>query len=250
MAQLTPIRGFVNTPVSSAICIWCIVSALALSILDAKYMVSLTLNPSIYDYNQYWRIATLQLAVVKESDLLLTVVLWFFFKLLERHFGSRKYFSLIPVLALYNAVICVLSLTVGREVYQLFTGAASTNTFNEIASGPLGVISSLYICYGAYIPASYLFDLIISETQFGGILAKLFSSKVTLTNHFPINITYTLLIFNNGFKSILPCLVGCFVGKLYVSDLLIGSKKWLVPEIIYDALVHPSSTVRRLRLRS
>lgn len=246
MAQLTPIRGFVDTPVSKAICICSVVSALALSILDAKYLVAFSLVPSIFDYHQYWRLATFQLAVVKESDLLLTIVLWFFLKLLERHFGSRKYFSLIFVFALYNAIISVLCLMLGREVYQLFTGRPSASTLNEIASGPLGVISSLYICYGAYIPPSYLFDLVISESHFTGIFAKLFSSKVTLTNQFPVYITYTLLIFNNGFKSLLPCLVGCFVGKLYVSDLLIGSKKWIVPDFIYSGLVHPSSSMRQL----
>ena len=109
MAQLTPIRGFTNTPVTRSICMISTVVPIMLSVLAIKYVVKFAIDPYIIQYNQFWRVVTYQLSVVNESDYLITVLLWFQFKVLERFYGSRKYLSIITLFTVYNAVACYLS---------------------------------------------------------------------------------------------------------------------------------------------
>lgn len=248
MAQVTPIRGFTNTPVSRSIIIVTTLLALATSILLLKPYAKLAIDPFIIQYGQYWRIATFQMAVVNESDYLLCVLLWFHFKVLERHYGSHKYLSLAVLFCLYNAAITFLVLTVGqlmtvailalfrmlvfREPFQL----TYFDTFlNLVASGPVGILSSLYVCFGASIPVSYRFKIVISkptETSPEG-------HTLTFSNHFQIHTVYLLLMFNNGIRSLIPALVGLFIGNLYTRDLLIGSDVWRVPLVVFRLFVNP-----------
>lgn len=269
MHLLTPIKGFTNTSVTRAICLASTVLAITLSVLDSKYLVRLTIFPALVDYKQYWRVLTYQLSVVNESDYLLTCFLWYYFKNLERFFGSRKYLSLISLFALYNSIICFLCLVVGDRVVLLlkslsfpftnpdYSGSIQKSSiFNEVTSGPLGILSSLYVCYGAKIPASYQFKLLLRDPLFpiangalGRLLCAISPSEITLSNHFPVSLLFALMALNGGLGSILPCLVGCFVGKLYVSDILLGQKMWQIPEWVFPWLVHPSRSTDRFKRR-
>ena len=100
MAQLTPIRGFTNTPVTRSICMISTVVPIMLSVLAIKYVVKFAIDPYIIQYNQFWRVVTYQLSVVNESDYLITVLLWFQFKVLEilRITKVFKYYNIIHCL--------------------------------------------------------------------------------------------------------------------------------------------------------
>lgn len=255
MAQLTPIRGFNNTPVSKTICIVSTLVALGLSIFQMKHYVRLSIDPYILEYAQYWRVLTYEMSVINESDYMLCVLLWFQYKNLERFYGSRKYVSLIVVFALYNSIVCFLVMSLGQlgvnfAVYLVSLIASggkgdieyNTTVFNQVALGPLGILSSLYICYGANIPTSYKFKILLSKPTLlddGEVHPSNSSKELVLTNHFQIHIIYTLLLLNNGSGSIIPCLVGIVIGKLYSNELLPGTKDWLIPVRVFEAFMHP-----------
>lgn len=220
----------------------------------------LSIDPFIVEFSQYWRVITFQLLVVNESDYMLITILWFNFKTLERFFGSRKYLSVIVLFAIYNAVITFLVLALGQLLLvgvaaifrlvvlrQQFTVLYTDTIFNTVALGPFGLISLLYMCHGAYIPVSYHFKILMkkpkadesedSEPHNTG-------STLTLTNHFQIHVLFTILMLNNGFASLIPCLVGLLVGRLYTQDLLAGSKNWVLPLLVFRLFVSPRKLQR------
>lgn len=255
MVQLSPIRGFTNTPISRVICIRTTILVLTLAILELKQYVAFAIDPFLVEYNQYWRVLTFQTAVVNESDYLLVIILWFYYKNLERFFGSRKYLSIIAIFAATNAVASFVLMSVGQlmlnfVVYflkvvvlkNIDTLVYEPTFLNEIIPGPMGIISSLYICYSAYIPSSYEFKILLSNPVTSSPNSP--SRVLILTNHFPIHIIYTLLFFNNGVKSIIPCLVGLLIGKLHTNELLPGNKSWLLPRWMFKLFIDPLKVTR------
>lgn len=285
MTQITPIKGFTNTPVTKSICILSTIVTLALLILSLKPYVILSIDPFIVQYFQYWRVATFQLSVVNESDFLLIMVLWYQYKNLERFLGSKKYLSVIALFALYNAVVTFLVLSLGQLAIvgswatvryvimrQSIDSSYFQTIFNSATPGPLGIISLLYVCFARYVPVTYQFKLLLrkpvetdsseasnntvgnhqDEMTGAGASASTGSNEsnsglifdVTLTSHFQIQILYTILILNHGFSSLVPCLVGLLIGKLYTSDLLIGSKSWVLPTLVFQFFVSPQKAQR------
>lgn len=260
MPQITPIRGFTNTPVTKSICIISTVTALVILILSLKPYVVLAIDPFIVEFSQYWRVITFQLLPVNESDYMLLTILWFHFKTLERFFGSRKYLSAIALFAVYNAIITFLVLALGQltivalaalfrlvVLRQPFAVLYTDTIFNSIALGPLGIISLLYMCHGAYIPVSYQFKILMKkpkgeESEDGEPLNS--GSTLTLTNHFQVHVLFTILMLNRGFSTLIPCLVGLFIGRLYTQDLLAGSKSWAMPLLIFRMFVSPRKVQR------
>lgn len=244
MTQLTPISGFTNTPITKFLCITTTAGALALSIFGLKHYVRFELDPFIIEYGQYWRVLLHQMAVVNESDYMLAVVLLFHYKTLERFYGSNKYLSLITFFAFYNGLVTLLVMALGNIVVAGLHWALrgrglldfSTSIFNEVAPGPLGIISSLYMCYAANIPVSYHFKIMLRPPTSSS------STHISLTNHFQVQILYTLLLLNNGIQSIIPCLVGLFIGKLYTNNLLVT---YLLPSGLIHFLIHPTKFLRR-----
>lgn len=277
MIQFTPIRGFINTPVSKSICIITTLVAVLASIAQTKYAFNLQIDPFILEYSQYWRIMTYQLSVVNESDFLLVFLLWFMYKNLERFYGSRKYLSLVTVFGLYNSLVCFIVMCVGQIIaqivqyllfYYLRLGNLDSTSeveliFNKVTPGPLGIISSLYVCYGKVIPVSYRFKIVLtpptinppmlnpdnneeeSETSTASShipTETTTSRELTLTNHLQIHILFALLLLNNGFQSIIPCLVGIFLGSLHINDLLPGAK-WILPNTVFKFFISPINSV-------
>lgn len=221
-----------------------------LSILQLKHYVRIAIDPFLLEYLQYWRVATYQLSVVNESDYLLCTLLWFNYKTLERFYGLRRYLSLVTVFALYNCLACVIVMSVGQLLlnmasYFVFTVLLGRNQplnyhdtfFNEVTPGPYGILSSLYICYGMYVPVSYHFKIALSAPT-EDVNANA-GRELTLTNHFPIHVLYTLLLLNNGVSSFVPCVIGLLIGKLHGLDLLPGSKSWLLPSWTFRMITNP-----------
>ncbi|KAI5950640.1 hypothetical protein CANMA_005300 [Candida margitis] len=70
-----------------------------------------------------------------------------------------------------------------------------------------------------------------------------FSRQLNLSNRFPVHILYTLLFFNNGFKSIIPCSVGLLIGKLYTFELLPMGTSWLLPKDLFQLFINPRKMI-------
>lgn len=282
MAQLTPIRGFTNTPTTKSICIVTTVTTFVLAIIGMQHILRLAIDPFIVEYSQYWRLFTFQFATVNESDYLLVIVLWFYFKNLERFYGLRKYLSVVILFAVFNGLLCLLVMAFGQlAMYSIvyianmlifrkpqdFFGYSIT-LYNEVTSGPLGILSSLYVCYNAFIPPSYKFTIQIANpfveqkadevveaelhgspsptplfSQPNSLLASFSASELTLTDRFPMHLVFAILLLNGGVKSVIPCFVGVIIGKLFADDLLPG-RSWLVPGPIFRFFVGPVRFVR------
>ncbi|KAI3404300.2 hypothetical protein KGF56_002939 [Candida oxycetoniae] len=138
-----------------------------------------------------------------------------------------------------------------------------TSLLNEVAPGPVGIISSLYVLYAVNIPTSYYFKILLQkpkgleerreevgggggggEEDEGGESFKARSNKnssreLTLSNQFPVHTLFILLLLNNGFKSLIPAVVGLLIGKLYAYDLLPGGTSWFVPKFIFQLFINP-----------
>lgn len=260
MGQLTPIRGFVNTPIIKLICILTSVITVGVSVFQLKHLFSLSIDPFIVEYHQYWRLALFQLSFINESDFLLGIILWFQFKVLERFYGTRKFLSVIVLFWLYNGVITLLVMGLGQLVINVLDfmvlkafGLDNYKFFdtflNTITAGPIGLLSSLYVCYGWYIPISYEYEILLgkkpenSETTEPSSDTKT-AKSIRLTDHFQLHALYTIFLLNNGVTSLIPGLIGLFIGRLYVSDLLPG-KPWLIPVGVFRFIINPVSTVLR-----
>lgn len=257
MAQITPIKGFTNTPVTKSLCVLSTILALLVLIMQWKPYIVLAIDPFIVEYGQYWRMLTFQLAVRNESDYMLVIILFFHFKTLERLFGSKKYLSVIALFALYNAILTFLVLCVGQLLiigaYSVFNWMVWRKAlhvvyfdtiFNTACSGPMGIVSLLYMCYGKFIPTSYYFKIFLrkptgEENEDEGNPSDSDSTALTLSDSFQIHALFALLVFNNGFASFLPCVVGSIIGKLYTQDLLAGSKNWAIPKPLFRLFINP-----------
>lgn len=261
MTQLTPIRGFTSTLVTRSIIIISTIIPILLSIVNVKYWVILSVVPYLTQYHQFWRIVTFQLSAINESDYLFIVIIFWYFKPLERFYGSHKYFLIISLLFVYNAITTIIVMGFGQLssafvaslIKHLLFGNTSEDfnitIFNEIISGPLPLLSSLYICYTKFIPVSYEFVIELTNP-----LIKLdeqetvtpTSKRIILTNHFPVQIIYTLMFINNGFKSFIPCIIGLIVGKLYIYELLPKSRSWNVPKLVYELFINPVNVITKM----
>lgn len=256
MPQITPIGGFTNTPVTLSVCVFSAVAAVVVLILALKHLVELELVPLLLVYGHWWRVLVFQLVAGTELDFLLATVLYFHFKVLERHFGLRRYLLVLGVFAFWNAVVTVAALYLGMVLLGLLAKTVSwnfglplaftkTNVFNTVAPGPLGILSLLFICYTKYIPALYHFKIILRNPGPDPDLAALETAPrqplaITLNDQFAVAIPYLLLVFNHGLASFLPCVVGLLLGHLYTLDLLFFSGR-MVPHIVYQAFTRPLS---------
>lgn len=116
--------------------------------------------------------------------------------------------------------------------------------FNTVCSGPVGIVSLLYICYGKFIPTSYYFKIYVRknaerESAVDSESSHDDSTSITLPDSFQIHALFALLLFNNGFASFVPCIVGSIIGKLYNQELLAGSKNWVIPTPLFRLFVNP-----------
>lgn len=216
MAQLTPIKGFQNAKVTRSLVIVGTLLPLILAILDLKYLVILNFD-YIYNYSQYWRVVLFQTSTINELTFLLVLILLFYFKVLERFYSSEKYFTIVLTLFIYNGLVLFIVITLFNILspYQI----------HFLESGPLGLISSLFILYSHLIPTNYFFQLNLG-------------TMITLSNHFPLQVIFSLLFFNNGIKSILPSSLGLIFGKLFLNDLLPYPKK-LIPNLVFELFTDP-----------
>lgn len=263
MEELTPINGFKNVPISKLICITSIILPLFISIFQLKMFLDLSIDPHIVKYFQYFRIFTFQFSVTTESDYLLSIILWIHFKVLERLYGSRKFLSVIILFWVYNTIICVTSIFSIRlflktvcYLVELITKRRTNfdkvvnNLINPVNLGPLGIISSLYECYCKYIPKCYQFEIELHKKRYKTHLQNkdfqkpLEKKKITISNFFFLHVVYLIILFNNMFKSIIPCLVGLMIGKYYVGKHYFLGKNLVISESIFSFIVNPKEVLK------
>jgi hypothetical protein len=227
-------KGFKLLPVTT----WCVIGLitipLVVSVLNCKPYFMFAWDPFITKWNQYWRLLILQLQFQNQSAVAISVVLLALkLKGIERVFGSLKLFKDLILLFIYNLFILTI-------VSFLMFNTIGWDMF--IPAGPFGVIFSLYYPFNKYIPEVYVaefdFSTLADFQPFGERMS------LSITDKFSGQLLYLLLMFNEGFPSLVISVLGYFVGYLYFNDLVPFSEtslKFLDP--LYYKLTHEKSHV-------
>ncbi|KAI5960958.1 uncharacterized protein KGF55_004225 [Candida pseudojiufengensis] len=212
MAQLTPIRGFTNTPVTKTI-----------FVNESDYLLIVLLwfqfkvLERFYGSRKYLSIIT--------------------------SFAIANAISCLFIMSVGQLLIYYLSFTIKVYLFRFDPESIhyQSTILNSITPGPLGILSSLYVTYGVNIPTSYYFKILLKkpdDKEGNGVHFTSYSKELNLSNKFTIHVLYILLVLNNGTSSIIPCTTGLLIGKLYTFDLLFGTS-WLLPKSIFQLFINP-----------
>lgn len=200
------LKGF---PVSKYLCFAVIAVPILASLTSTKYVFFYAYDPFISQYHQFWRLLTVQLAFINESEVFMSTLLLYQFRNLERLFGSRKYLSLIVIIYLYT--LLTVSLLAAIKFYTDITW------LNAVSSGPTSVMFALLANHREYIPVVYRFEL------YGPGQAK-----IVLTDQFLVFLLSFQLSVAQGINSVCMGSLGWILGDL-VSRGLIPGKLWRIP---------------------
>lgn len=204
MSSLIP-KGFHRLPISRYFCGLLITVPLAVSLFDVKFIFSLSYDPYISQWSQYWRFAVFQLAFVNASQVLLTIcLLHFALKNIERFFGSYKFFTILIVSLVYNS----------SATYLLSLFAFKVLGYNlQTSPGPIGLVFSLMYPYFSLTPSVYRFELQFQPDM----------KPVRLSDKFFIAFLSLQLLLSDGLvKSGVPAVIGYFIGGLISNDTIPG----------------------------
>ncbi|KAH3679900.1 hypothetical protein WICMUC_000643 [Wickerhamomyces mucosus] len=216
--------GFSNVPISRYLTYLTVLIPLIASLTSFKYIFYLSYSPFIDEFGQYWRLLTSQLGFINESEVLISVILLYQFRALERLYSSHKYLSILIVLFLYNllfvSIIMVLNVCIPGVSWVLGT----------FPSGPFGLIVSLFVIYKNFIPVTYNFEIYSNKT-----------TKIILNDQFVIYLLIFHLCASQGWSSIRNGIYGHTIGWLVFNDILPG-RNWRVPLYRYlNRKIDPNS---------
>lgn len=213
---------FKHFPLSRALCIFSTVVPMLVSLMGMKYIFYYSYDPFISQYRQLWRMITVQLAYVNESQVFISVIVFYLLRDLERLFGTPKYLGVI--MATYSYTLLLIALLASVKFY---TGM---QWLNSVSSGPTTVIFALLANYRDYIPVMYKFEIAITEER-----------KITLTDHFLIYILCFHLSVSQGLGTLALALLGWILGDL-ISRGVIPGKHWRLPNRLNRLLNDREST--------
>ncbi|CCD23299.1 Dsc2p NDAI_0B02640 [Naumovozyma dairenensis CBS 421] len=189
-----------------------------------KYLFITRYDPFISEYHQYYRLLTFQLASINESNVVLSILIWYQFRHLERLMGSYKYFSVITLLFLYTTLIISCS-------NLIFNAFLPWNIWNRFPSGSLPLLLSLFHFYKQYTPQIYQFEILLTKPIFSKSKDHNKQMKWELNDHFFLNTLIFILILNQDFVGIICGFVSWLCGVFVDKHLLPGLNKWRLPYI-------------------
>lgn len=150
--------GFYNAPVSKGLmgCMFLTCTALNVPLLAhlKKYLICKI--PDVFLKGEIWRIASAKLSFVDTKDLVCGSLLIYYFRVFERRYGSRKFWSYLVVSQVLTTVLEVLTIL----ILQWLT--IDLHSGGYLPPGPYGVIFPLFV--------NYLFDIPrVAQTSVLGI---------------------------------------------------------------------------------
>lgn len=83
--------GFRDAPVSRALVVSVVLTALLASITDTKYYLWIEVRPHLLDYRQFWRVLTWQLCFTNSTEVLFAAMTFYQLRVVERLWGSKKF---------------------------------------------------------------------------------------------------------------------------------------------------------------
>ncbi|EED24226.1 conserved hypothetical protein [Talaromyces stipitatus ATCC 10500] len=226
--------GFANAPVSKSLVIYIVVSSIALSIFDVKYLAHILVDIHLWRYGQFSRIFLWQVAgYANSTEVLFAAMLAYHMRVVERIWGSRKLATFLVTVLPYTTIITPLFLA-------LVLRPLSLGTLNYLPSGPTAVLFALLAQYHSSIPHTFKYR--ISTTGGSANRQNTTSSNeenandnskrsltILLSDKSTTYLVAAQLALSQFPASLLPAFVGWAIGTSWRADILPGSRSWRVP---------------------
>lgn len=195
------------------------------SLLDLKHYLPVSPTPHLWPYLQFSRLLTYQLASTSSTEVLLSAVLLYQFRVLERLWGTRKYTSFL--------IVTWACLTLLTPLLVLTLKIGTLGWYNYLPAGMTGLVFASLAAYSESVPLLYRYKILTTtneDVQDPGAKGVLFSDKST---------TYFLaaqLALSQFPYGLVPALAGWVVGSAWMGELLPGGMgryrvpRWLLGE--------------------
>ncbi|KAI8812678.1 hypothetical protein BJ742DRAFT_793285 [Cladochytrium replicatum] len=204
-------RGFFNAPATKGIFLCVAINTLSCTIFNLRSAFQLQLIPHITTHYQFWRFVSTHLAFSSSTEILFGGLLIYQFRLLERQWGTNKYFSFVVLTSALSTALQVATLGIGALVLTNHRRALGGAT----VMGPYGFVFAALYQYHKDIPVTYRMRTFGISWSDKAILYIL--SAQLLTASWP--------------QSLLAGLCGLAAGALYKANFA-KMKSWRIPKPI------------------
>ncbi|KAG5517909.1 hypothetical protein PMAC_000364 [Pneumocystis sp. 'macacae'] len=227
MFSLTP-SGLQHTPITKCILYGTILNSTLASIFGIKHYFHIQIFPHFSNYHQYWRVFTWQMIYANAGEVLFGVLMIYSLRIVERHFGARKYASFIILSLIYTSILTPLFL--GAVIKPLSSGR-----YQYIPPGPTALFFSVLAQYHAIIPSSYNFK-VLNSPSFNHKKGLIMSNKIYMY------IVSFQLLFAQSPGSIISAGIGWLIGRLYVFKYLPGAN-WKIPKRVFSKIINDAPSI-------
>ncbi|KAK4122836.1 hypothetical protein N657DRAFT_646586 [Parathielavia appendiculata] len=211
-----------STPVTRSLVLGTVGLSIAASLFDIKHYFYISVDTHLLQYRQTWRALIWQLCYTNSSEVLFAAMTLYSLRVVEQHWGSRKFASFVLVSGLLTSLITPVLLTV-------ILRPLSWGLFDFLPAGPTPIIFAILAQYHAMVPHIYQYKIVLSTGAPTGsdqddVPALIFSDKST---------KYLMALQLALFQwpgSLLGAGIGWLVGYAWRSELLPGAlTRWRVP---------------------
>ncbi|KAL6708950.1 hypothetical protein ACN47E_002077 [Coniothyrium glycines] len=229
--------GFTNAPVSQCLVLCTVAGALLAAVTDTRYYLHIQVVPHFWQYGQFWRAVTWQVAYTNSTEVLFAVLAFYQLRVVERLWGSRKFASFLLSTLPFTTLVPPLLLTFVLRPLSL-------GRINYLPAGPTSLLFALLANYYAAVPYTYRYKLspwvssssssssstITAQTPSNAQAAsRVWSRSLTLTSKSLSYLPPLQLALSQFPGSLLAAGVGWAVGTAYRRDMLPGAARWRVP---------------------
>lgn len=215
--------GFADTPVTKLWIYFSLCMPIFVSLAESQYLFDLAIDPQLLKWGQWWRLITNQLIYTNQSEALLSTMLIYNMRVVERFYGTRKYLSFVLLTFIFSCfavpVLCYL------------VSCTPFITIGTISPGQTSTICAALYSYHTLVPVVYRFQISPLGSQ----------PKWGLSDKAFVYIIALQLIAFHGLDSPIAAGLGWTFAALVQNDIIPG-KSWRLP--LYSHL-HLEPAVRQ-----
>lgn len=215
--------GFADTPVTKLWIYFSLCMPIFISLAESQYLFDLAIDPQLLKWGQWWRLITNQLIYTNQSEALLSTMLIYNMRVVERFYGTQKYLSFILLTFIFSCfavpVLCYL------------VSCTQLINIGTISPSQTSTICAALYSYYTLVPVVYRFQISPLGSQ----------PKWGLSDKAFVYIIALQLIAFHGFESVIQAGCGWIFAALIQNDIIPG-KAWKLP--LYSHL-HLEPAVRQ-----